>query len=66
MTLASVFLRKTWLYTLTGKMARWIVPKLPRFLVYSRLNEWGKHRELPEFPKRSFRELYRKKYGGRK
>ncbi|QDT24719.1 LutB/LldF family L-lactate oxidation iron-sulfur protein [Gimesia panareensis] len=44
------------LYKLGGKMARWIVPKLPRFLLYNRLNDWGKQRELPEFPKQSFRE----------
>ncbi|MBN70159.1 MAG: iron-sulfur cluster-binding protein [Gimesia sp.] len=44
------------LYKLSGKLARWIVPKLPRFLLYNRLNDWGKQRELPEFPKQSFRE----------
>lgn len=44
------------LYKLGGKMARWIVPKLPRFLLYNRLNDWGKQRELPEFPKQSFQE----------
>jgi L-lactate dehydrogenase complex protein LldF len=26
--------------------------------VYNRLNAWGKQREIPEFPKKSFRELY--------
>ena len=44
-------------------MARWFMPILPRFLIYNRLNAWGKHRELPVFPKHSFRELYEKKNG---
>lgn len=44
------------LYRFVGKMARWIVPYLPRFLVYNRFNAWGKQRELPDMPKQSFRE----------
>lgn len=63
MKFAGIVLRNTWLYNLSGKMARWFVPLLPRWMVYNRLNVWGKHRELPEFPKRSFRELYRKRDG---
>jgi L-lactate dehydrogenase complex protein LldF len=63
MKFASIVLRKTWLFNLSGKMARWFVPMLPRWMVYNRLNVWGKHRELPEFPKKSFRELYRKRDG---
>jgi len=66
MKLANIVLRNTWLYTFSGKLARWIVPRLPRWAVYSRLNAWGKHRELPELPKKSFRELYRKKHGQHK
>ncbi len=50
------------LYKLSGKLARWIVPKLPRFLLYNRLNDWGKQRELPEFPKQSFREWMKKNH----
>ena len=46
-------------YRLSGKLARFIVPKLPRFLVYNRFNAWGKQRELPPMPAQSFRELYR-------
>ncbi len=44
------------LYRFVGKMARWIVPCLPRFLIYNRFNAWGKQRELPDMPKQSFRE----------
>ncbi|HAN98622.1 MAG TPA: 4Fe-4S ferredoxin [Planctomycetaceae bacterium] len=59
MRLTGKMLGSGWAYRLTGRLARWWVPKLPRFLVYSRLNAWGKQRELPPMPKRSFRELYR-------
>ncbi|MGH7200842.1 MAG: lactate utilization protein B [Planctomycetaceae bacterium] len=58
MRLTRVVLQRTWLYALFGRIARWTVPKLPRFLVYNRLNPWGRRRELPELPKKSFRELY--------
>lgn len=51
-------LRHRRLYELAGKLARLVVPRLPRWLVYNRLNVWGKQRELPEFPQKSFRELY--------
>ena len=53
-------LGNTWLFTTAGKIGRWMLPKLPRFMVYNRLNAWGKQRELPPMPKQSFRELYRK------
>jgi L-lactate dehydrogenase complex protein LldF len=58
MKLTSFVMQRTWLYSLAGRMARWWVPKLPRFLVYNRLNAWGKQREIPQFPPKSFRELY--------
>jgi len=44
------------MYRFVGKMARSIVPYLPRFMLYNRLNDWGKQRELPIIPKQSFRE----------
>jgi L-lactate dehydrogenase complex protein LldF len=51
--------RRPWLFSMLGKVARWTLPRLPRFLVYHRGNPWGLQRELPPLPKRSFRELYR-------
>jgi L-lactate dehydrogenase complex protein LldF len=63
MKLAGYVLRSTWLYELAGKMMRWLLPRLPRWLVYNRLNAWGQQRELPPMPPRSFRELYRERYG---
>lgn len=63
MRLGSFVLRRTWLHNLLGGLARRIVPRLPRLLVYNRLNKWGKQRELPEFPKQSFRQWYAKRHG---
>ena len=58
MKLTSKVFNNTWLYSLLGRWTRWLLPKLPRFVVYNRLNPWGKQRELPPMPKRSFREEY--------
>ena len=58
MKFARVLLGNTWLFSTSGKIGRWMLPKLPRFMVYNRLNAWGKQRELPPMPKQSFRELY--------
>ncbi|ADG69435.1 protein of unknown function DUF162 [Planctopirus limnophila DSM 3776] len=46
------------LYEFMGKVGRKLWPWLPRFMVYNGLNKWGKQRELPPMPKKSFRELY--------
>lgn len=54
-------LGSTGLYSLAGRMARWTIPKLPRFMIYNGLNAWGKQRELPPMPKRSFREIYQQR-----
>ena len=37
-----------------------IVNHLPRFLLYNRLNAWGKARELPTFAKESFNEMWKR------
>jgi L-lactate dehydrogenase complex protein LldF len=44
-----------------GKVARKIVPLLPRKIVYSKANIWGRGRELPPMPKQSFKEMYKKR-----
>ncbi len=59
MRIAGVVFRRPWLYRWLGGLARAIVPWLPRFLVYNRLNAWGRQRELPNFPKKSFRQTFR-------
>lgn len=58
MTLAGMMFQRTWLFTMIGRWGRWLLPKLPRFMVYNRFNDWGKQRELPPMPKQSFREMY--------
>ena len=45
-----------------GRLARRIVPRLPRLLVYNRFNPWGRQRELPRCRPASFREQYRKRH----
>jgi L-lactate dehydrogenase complex protein LldF len=64
MRLLGWVLGSTWRYRLAGWMARRVLPLLPRALVYRRWNVWGRQRELPPLPPRSFRELYRRRDGG--
>ncbi|MCI0332252.1 MAG: lactate utilization protein [Planctomycetes bacterium] len=59
--LAAAVLSRPWLYRLAGRIARAALRVLPRSLVYSRLNVWGRQRELPQVPPASFRELNRKR-----
>ena len=63
MKVMSRVLRSPKLYAASGWLARKVVPKLPRFMVYNRLNAWGKRRELPEFPQESFREQFERRHG---
>ncbi|MEX2114922.1 MAG: lactate utilization protein B [Pirellulales bacterium] len=58
----SVVFRHPWLYRVAGTLARTIVPRLPRFLVYNRFNAWGRQRELPMFPRESFRDQFRRRH----
>ncbi|VAX36822.1 Predicted L-lactate dehydrogenase, Iron-sulfur cluster-binding subunit YkgF [hydrothermal vent metagenome] len=60
MKAVSFVLRHRWLYNLAGGAARFALPLLPRFLIYNRLNKWGKQRELPDAPASSFRSQFRK------
>jgi L-lactate dehydrogenase complex protein LldF len=46
-------------YHRSGKFARKALRITPRFLVYNRLNPWGRSRDLPEPPKQSFQEWYK-------
>lgn len=61
--IATWVMQRPALMSFAGKMARAIVPLLPRSIVYSKFNVWGKGRELPPFPKKSFKELYQEKRG---
>jgi L-lactate dehydrogenase complex protein LldF len=50
------------LFNLLGKSARFMLKYAPRFMVYSKLNAWGKARELPEVGKENFNEWYKKRH----
>ncbi len=53
-------LARTWAYRIAGKLMRWFMRVLPRGVLYSRVNVWGRQRELPPAPKQTFRELMKK------
>jgi L-lactate dehydrogenase complex protein LldF len=63
MALMTFVMARPWLYRIAGRLMRWLVPRLPRSLVYARVNAWGLQRELPAMPKQSFRQWM--KEGGR-
>ena len=46
------------LFDFAGKMARKIVPKLPNSIIYSKSNVWGKQRDMPKMPEKSFKEMF--------
>ena len=43
-----------------GTVARKSLKVMPRSMVYSRFNAWGKKRDLPEVPYSSFKDWYKK------
>lgn len=57
--LAAAVLNRPWLYRIAGRVARLALRVMPRWLVYSRANVWGRQRDLPPAPRQSFRELNR-------
>jgi len=55
-----------WLYDILGGFARTMLKIIPRGIIYSKLNVWGKQRDLPDVPESSFKAWYkqnRKKNG---
>lgn len=64
MKAAAFVFRRPWLYSLAGGLGRFALKVSPRWLVYSRLNGWGKQRELPVPPAESFRAAMRRRQGG--
>jgi L-lactate dehydrogenase complex protein LldF len=66
MKLGGWLLNSPRLFALAGWIARWSLRLLPRVMVYHRLNAWGRQRDLPPPPKRSFRAQWRtRKRNGR-
>lgn len=60
---ATWMMRSPALFRFVGALGRWLVARLPRSLLYMRFNVWGRQRELPVPPKKSFREMYRSRRG---
>jgi L-lactate dehydrogenase complex protein LldF len=61
MKIMTQVLKRPWLYRTVGKLARTFTPMLPRFMIYNRFNAWGRQREIPQFPKQSFRQAFAKR-----
>ncbi len=59
MRLASFAMQRPRLFRFGGSMARRALRWTPKFIVnHPLLNPWGKQRDLPEAPRKSFRDLY--------
>ena len=58
MKVTAWLMSKPSLFNLAGKVARKVVPKLPNSLVYNKSNVWGKQRDLPKMPEKSFKEMF--------
>ncbi len=61
---AGVVLSKPKLYGIAGKSARFALKHLPKFMIYNKLNAWGKARDLPEIKNESFDEWFKKNKNG--
>ncbi len=59
MQVATWLMKNPILFSFVGKIARKVVPILPKSLIYNKFNIWGKQREVPKMPKKSFKELYK-------
>ena len=46
-------------FEMVGKVARWSLRNLPKGMINSKPNVWGKGRDLPLGPKESFDEWYK-------
>ncbi|UTJ06584.1 lactate utilization protein B [Arcobacter roscoffensis] len=58
MKVTAWLMSKPSLFNLAGKVARKVVPKLPNSLVYNKSNVWGRQRDLPKMPEKSFKEMF--------
>lgn len=46
------------LYRISGKIGRWVMRTFP-FMINNRLNVWYRQREMPQAPKKSFRDWFK-------
>ena len=61
MKVLSIVLRNPWFYNLAGRVIRWFLRRAPRFVIYNRMNVWGRQREMPSAPRQTFRQMYRRR-----
>lgn len=59
--ITGMVLAKPKLYAALGISIRWMLKYAPRFMVYSKLNAWGKSREFPEIENGNFDQWYKKR-----
>lgn len=59
MKVTTWLMSKPKLFDMSGKIARLVVPKLPNSIIYSKGNLWGKQRDIPTMPKKSFKEMFK-------
>lgn len=57
--ITGVVLAQPKLYSFMGKSIRFMLKYAPRFLIYSKLNAWGKERDLPEVKGGNFDQWYK-------
>ncbi|MEJ7778530.1 MAG: lactate utilization protein B [Daejeonella sp.] len=62
MKLMNLVLSSPKMYRLAGKIGRWFIQYIPS-VVNNKYNLWYKNREMPEPPKESFRDWYKKNSG---
>jgi L-lactate dehydrogenase complex protein LldF len=60
MQLMAWVLARPAVYRFAGKMARWVTANLPFLVKNKTWNPWFKQREMPEAPRQSFQEWYKK------
>ncbi len=65
MRLGSWVLGAPTVYRALGNIGRRVLANSPRWLIYNRLNPWGKQRDLPPAPAESFRQWYAKREANR-
>jgi L-lactate dehydrogenase complex protein LldF len=63
MKAAGALLARPTLYRAAIASADVALNVLPHFVIYNRLNAWGKHREVPHAPRQTFHAWYRNNRG---
>jgi len=66
MKAAGFLLSRPALYRAALPLADSALRHLPNFIIYNRLNSWGKGRDVPQPPKQTFHQWYRQNRGARK